>query len=222
MTLSRDEDSSLRHWSSRLIQALQILDLEVDHEKIVQVADESRQSRRAARGRHQRVHRGLRGGHRVHQRPQGHAGGRARRVEQGHRALRARRVRRPGRRRAGPSGPSSAGRTAAVTRGSAAAAYADPHPWDMLAVRAGWTCWCYVQWPRRGLGMSRGVDAPAGHALRGRRDGHGGVMSSGRGRGWACPAAPGRGAGCPRARPRRQGLLPRRRASGPGSARAGR
>ncbi len=41
MTLSRDEDSSLRHWSSRLIQALQILDLEVDHEKIVQVADES-------------------------------------------------------------------------------------------------------------------------------------------------------------------------------------
>ena len=41
MTLSRDEDSSLRHWSSRLIQALQILDLEVDHEKIVQVAEES-------------------------------------------------------------------------------------------------------------------------------------------------------------------------------------
>ena len=41
MTLSRDEDSSLRHWSARLIQALQILDLEVDHEKIVQVADES-------------------------------------------------------------------------------------------------------------------------------------------------------------------------------------
>ena len=41
MTLTRDEDSSLRHWSTRLIQALQILDLEVDHEKIVQVADES-------------------------------------------------------------------------------------------------------------------------------------------------------------------------------------
>jgi hypothetical protein len=41
MTLTRDEDSSLRHWSSRLIQALQILDLEVDHEKIVQVAEES-------------------------------------------------------------------------------------------------------------------------------------------------------------------------------------
>ena len=41
MTLSREEDSSLRHWSSRLIQALQILDLEVDHEKIVQVAEES-------------------------------------------------------------------------------------------------------------------------------------------------------------------------------------
>ena len=41
MTLSRDEDSSLRHWSARLIQALQILDLEVDHEKIVQVAEES-------------------------------------------------------------------------------------------------------------------------------------------------------------------------------------
>ena len=41
MTLPRDEDSSLRHWSARLIQALQILDLEVDHEKIVEVADES-------------------------------------------------------------------------------------------------------------------------------------------------------------------------------------
>ncbi len=41
MTLTRDEDSSLRHWSARLIQSLQILDLEVDHEKIVQVADES-------------------------------------------------------------------------------------------------------------------------------------------------------------------------------------
>lgn len=41
MTLPRDEDSSLRHWSSRLIQALQILDLEVDHEKIVEVAEES-------------------------------------------------------------------------------------------------------------------------------------------------------------------------------------
>lgn len=41
MILSREEDSSLRHWSSRLIQALQILDLEVDHEKIVQVAQES-------------------------------------------------------------------------------------------------------------------------------------------------------------------------------------
>jgi hypothetical protein len=41
MTLSPDEDSSLRHWSSRLIQALQILDLEVDHEKIIRVAEES-------------------------------------------------------------------------------------------------------------------------------------------------------------------------------------
>ena len=41
MTLTRDEDSALRHWSARLIQALQILDLEVDHDKIVQVADES-------------------------------------------------------------------------------------------------------------------------------------------------------------------------------------
>ena len=38
MTLTRDEDSALRHWSARLIQALQILDLEVDHDKIVQVA----------------------------------------------------------------------------------------------------------------------------------------------------------------------------------------
>jgi hypothetical protein len=44
MTLPRDEDSTLRHWSARLIQALQILDLEVDHEKIVQVADESLKS----------------------------------------------------------------------------------------------------------------------------------------------------------------------------------
>jgi hypothetical protein len=44
MTLSRDEDSTLRHWSGRLIQALQILDLEVDHEKIVQVAEESREA----------------------------------------------------------------------------------------------------------------------------------------------------------------------------------
>jgi hypothetical protein len=41
MTLSREEDSSLRHWSSRLIQALQILDLDFDHEKIVDVANES-------------------------------------------------------------------------------------------------------------------------------------------------------------------------------------
>ena len=41
MTLSQDEDSSLRHWSGRLIQALQILDLEIDYEKIVQVAEES-------------------------------------------------------------------------------------------------------------------------------------------------------------------------------------
>jgi hypothetical protein len=41
MTLPRDEDSTLRHWSARLIQALQILDLEMDHEKIIQVADES-------------------------------------------------------------------------------------------------------------------------------------------------------------------------------------
>jgi hypothetical protein len=44
MTLSREEDSSLRHWSARLIQALQILDLEVDHEKIVHVAEESVES----------------------------------------------------------------------------------------------------------------------------------------------------------------------------------
>ncbi|KRE78631.1 DUF6457 domain-containing protein [Arthrobacter sp. Soil763] len=44
MTLPRDEDSALRHWSARLIQALQILDLEVDHEKIVEVAEESRKA----------------------------------------------------------------------------------------------------------------------------------------------------------------------------------
>ena len=41
MTLSREEDSSLRHWSSRLIQALQILDLDFDHEKIIDAANES-------------------------------------------------------------------------------------------------------------------------------------------------------------------------------------
>jgi len=41
MTLSREEDSSLRHWSGRLIQALQILDLDFDYEKIVNVANES-------------------------------------------------------------------------------------------------------------------------------------------------------------------------------------
>lgn len=41
MTLPREEDSALRHWSARLIQALQILDLEVDHEKLVEVAEES-------------------------------------------------------------------------------------------------------------------------------------------------------------------------------------
>lgn len=44
MTLSREEDSSLRHWSARLIQALQILDLDVDHEMIVHVAEESVES----------------------------------------------------------------------------------------------------------------------------------------------------------------------------------
>ncbi|WP_445154476.1 DUF6457 domain-containing protein [Arthrobacter sp. Hor0625] len=44
MTLPRDEDSALRHWSARLIQALQILDLEVDHERIVAVAEESRKA----------------------------------------------------------------------------------------------------------------------------------------------------------------------------------
>lgn len=41
MTLSRDEDSSLRHWSSRLIQALQILDLDFDHEEIIDAANAS-------------------------------------------------------------------------------------------------------------------------------------------------------------------------------------
>src|SRR6478672_9588601 len=41
MTLLQDEDSSLRHWSARLIQAVQILDMEVDRLRCVQVADES-------------------------------------------------------------------------------------------------------------------------------------------------------------------------------------
>ena len=41
MTLSGEEDSSLRHWSDRLIQALQILDLDFDHEKVISAAKES-------------------------------------------------------------------------------------------------------------------------------------------------------------------------------------
>ncbi len=44
MTLSREEESDLRQWSNRLIQALQILDLEVDHEKIIEVAEQSARS----------------------------------------------------------------------------------------------------------------------------------------------------------------------------------
>lgn len=41
MTLSSAEDSSLRHWSGRLIQALQILDLDFDHEKVIDAANEA-------------------------------------------------------------------------------------------------------------------------------------------------------------------------------------
>lgn len=41
MTLSSEEESSLRHWSSRLIQALQILDLDFDHEKVIEAANKS-------------------------------------------------------------------------------------------------------------------------------------------------------------------------------------
>jgi hypothetical protein len=44
MTLSREEDDAVREWGSRLIQALQILDLEVDHEKIIELAEESSRS----------------------------------------------------------------------------------------------------------------------------------------------------------------------------------
>lgn len=44
MPLSREEDSDLREWSSRLIQALQILDLEVDHEKLIEVTERSARS----------------------------------------------------------------------------------------------------------------------------------------------------------------------------------
>ena len=105
MTLSREEDSSLRHWSARLIQALQILDLEVDHEKIVQVAEESVKavgphadaisafivgyaagtaSTNGRKGTQEAVHAAS---------------------EQGHRAVRARRVGRPGRRRLDQEGP---------------------------------------------------------------------------------------------------------------------
>lgn len=44
MTLSSEEDSSLRHWSSRLIQALQVLDLDFDHGKVIDAANESAES----------------------------------------------------------------------------------------------------------------------------------------------------------------------------------
>lgn len=41
MTLPSEEDSSLRHWSSRLIQALQILELDFDLDQILDAADKS-------------------------------------------------------------------------------------------------------------------------------------------------------------------------------------
>ena len=108
MTLPRDEDSSLRHWSARLIQALQILDLEVDHEKIVAGRRRIAEGRRTARRCHQRVHRRVRRRNGVHQRPQEHRRSGARRVEQGHRAVRARRGRRPGREGLGQARPVAA------------------------------------------------------------------------------------------------------------------
>ncbi|WP_258190903.1 hypothetical protein [Arthrobacter sp. PAMC25284] len=70
MTLSREEASDLRQWSSRLIQALQILDLEVDHEKIIEVAEQSVRSVGPARRCGQCLHRGIRGGHSLHPRTQ--------------------------------------------------------------------------------------------------------------------------------------------------------
>lgn len=44
MTLSSEEENSLRQWSSRLIQALQILDLDFDHGKVIAAANESVES----------------------------------------------------------------------------------------------------------------------------------------------------------------------------------
>lgn len=41
MTFSDAEDGSLRLWSSRVIQALQLLDLDFDHGKIIEAANES-------------------------------------------------------------------------------------------------------------------------------------------------------------------------------------
>ena len=149
MTLPRDEDSALRHWSARLIQALQILDLEVDHEAIVQVADESRK----AVGPHADAISAFIVGYaagtastdgRKSTQDAVHAA-----VEQGHRAVRARRIRRPRRKGLGQAGPVAPGQS------------------------------CTPHW----------LAPPAGHALPcGRKDGHVGIMSSGRGQGWACPA----------------------------------
>ncbi|TFC46419.1 hypothetical protein E3T26_02345 [Cryobacterium sp. TMT1-21] len=42
MTVSSDEELALAQWSRRLTQALQILDLEVDTQMILQLAEESR------------------------------------------------------------------------------------------------------------------------------------------------------------------------------------
>ena len=69
MTLSREEDSALRHWSGRLIQALQILDLVVDHEKIVQVAGRIQEGCGTARGAISAFIVGYAAGTGVHRRP---------------------------------------------------------------------------------------------------------------------------------------------------------
>lgn len=44
MTYSNDEERTLHEWSVRVTQALQILDLKMDHEKILEVAEKSSQS----------------------------------------------------------------------------------------------------------------------------------------------------------------------------------
>ena len=131
MTLPRDEDSSLRHWSARLIQALQILDLEVDHEKLVQLADESVK----AVGPHADASARSSSGTPQERRPPTAARARrggARRVEQGPRTVRAGRGRRPGRKGLGEARPVAARKAAPPVSRKAAS------PWGRGLPVSGW------------------------------------------------------------------------------------